>query len=91
MTRWNRIFARKLKWKEFELGNGFQHYVILFRLLKIGYSLNETDFKQKIQDAIKLRQEEIIDKQELQLFTDQRIAEAINKSAFISSILIYFN
>ena len=91
MTRWNRIFARKLQWKEFELGNGFQQYVILFRLLKIGYSLNETDFKQKIHDAIKLRQEEIIDKQELQLFTDQRIAEAINKSAFISSILIYFN
>ena len=53
----------------------------------IGYSLNETDLRQKIQDAIHSKQEDIIEKQELQLFTDQGIAEAINKSTFISNII----
>ena len=53
----------------------------------IGYSLNETDLRQKIQDAIHSRQEDIIEKQELQLFIDHGIDEAINKSAFISNLI----
>ena len=51
----------------------------------LGNSLNEEAFKEKIQDAIKQRQDEIVEKQELQIVTDQRIAQAINRSSLISS------
>ena len=51
----------------------------------IGNSLNEEGFKLKIQEAIKQRHNDILDKQELQIQTDQRIAAAIQKSSLISS------
>ena len=57
----------------------------------LGNSLNEDTFKEKIKDAIRLREENILKNQELQIQTDRRIAEAIEKSALISSMIILFN
>ena len=74
-------------WREVsQLDNGLQVFELtnLVNFI-LGNSLNEEAFKEKIQEAIKLRQDEIIEKQELQIVTDQRIAQAINKSSLVSS------
>ena len=57
----------------------------------LGNSLNEDAFKEKIKDAIRLREENILKNQEFQIQTDRKIAKAIEKSALISSIIILFN
>ena len=54
-------------------------------------SLNEDAFHEKIKDTIRLREENILKNHELQIQTDRRIDEAIEKSALISSIIILFN
>ena len=65
-------------------------YMLSFKLI-LGNSLNEDAFKEKIKDASRLREENIIKSQELQIQTYRRIAEAIEKSVLISSIIMLFN
>ena len=65
-------------------------YMLSFKLI-LGNSLNEDAFKEKIKDVIRLREENIIKSQELQIQTYRRIAEAIEKTVLISSIIMLFN
>ena len=65
--------------------NGSVIYVISIYLLFIGNTFNEDDFDTMIYDAIKNREQKIIDKNSMEINVESRIANAINNSQFISS------
>ena len=50
-----------------------------------GNSLNEDEFKLFIQEAIENRKEYIFKKHSMEIEVDPRIAEAVSKSAMVSS------
>ena len=53
------------------------------------YTFDEDKFKNLINDAIKERKNKIIQTNSLELTTNNRIAEALKNSSFISSIFFY--
>ena len=65
--------------------NGSAIYVILNHLIFTGNTFNEDDFDTIIYDAIKSREQKIIDKNKMEINLEFRIANAINNSQFISS------
>ena len=57
----------------------------VYLLLLIGNTLNETDFKKFIDNAIKQREQLILNQKSLEFQVDPRIVKAVEKSSMLSS------
>ena len=59
--------------------------VHILKTIAIGNTLNEEGFKQIITNAIKERENFILDKHSMEITVDSRIAQALNSSSMLSS------